>query len=138
MNSGDTLVVTGTASLYVSGNFKMNSGLIYIAPGGSLSLYVAGGTATFSGGGVLNNTGLAANFSYYGLPGNTSIKYAGSSAYIGTINAPEADMTLTGGANFYGAVIVNSFNSKSAGAGLHYDEALSGTSMLKVLAYREL
>ena len=49
-----------------------------------------------------------------------------------------ADFTLTGGANFYGAAIVNTYSSKSAGAGFHFDEALSYRGNFKLLSYKEL
>jgi hypothetical protein len=133
----DPMVVTGNATLYIGGNFTM-SGSIYIAPGASLKIYVAGSTTSISGGGIINGNGNAANLSYYGLPGNTGISYAGGGDFIGTINAPEADFKLTGGASVYGAVIVNSYTSKSSKAGLHYDEALASLGLLKLVSYREL
>src|SRR5262249_17032720 len=102
MNSGDVMVINGTTSLYVTGNFKMNSSTIYIAPTAKLNLYVNGGTTTFAGNGVVNDTGLAANFSYYGTTNNTTIKYSGGSTFTATLYAPEADFTLTGGASFVG------------------------------------
>jgi hypothetical protein len=138
MNGGDVMVVNGTASLYVDGTFKMNSGTIYIAPGAKLNLYVNGSSTTFAGGGVVNDSGLAANFSYYGTTNNTTVKYTGNSVFTATLYAPEADFTLTGGGTFVGAVIVNSFTSKSSGAAMHYDESLSGPGQLKLVSYREL
>jgi hypothetical protein len=138
INSGDVMVIYGIASLYVSGNFKMNSSTVYIAPGAQLNLYVNGSTTTFAGNGVINDTGLAANFSYYGTTNNTTIKYAGGSTFTATLYAPEADFTLTGGASFVGAVIINSYTSKSSNVALHYDESLSGPSLLKLVSYREL
>jgi len=114
------------------------SGFIYIAPGGSLKVYVENSSkSVISGGGVANGTGLAANFSYIGLPTNTQLTYSGSAAFIGTVNAPEAAFTVSGSAGMSGAAIVNTFTS-SGGASVHYDEGLAGLSLLKLLAYREL
>jgi hypothetical protein len=139
INSGDVMVINGTASLYVSGKFSMNGGTtIYIAPGAKLSLWVNGSTTTFTGNGVINDSGLAANLSYYGTTNNTTIKYSGQSTFVATLYAPEADFTLSGGASFIGAVIINSYTSKSSGAAMHYDESLAGPGQLKLLAYREL
>jgi hypothetical protein len=139
INSGNVMVINGTASLYVSGKFSMNGGTtIYIAPGAKLNLWVNGSTTTFTGGGVINDSGLAANLSYYGTTNNTTIKYSGGSTFVATLYAPEADFTLSGGASFIGAVIINSYTSKSSGAAMHYDESLAGPGQLKLLAYREL
>jgi len=131
------MIVTGDASLYIGGDFTV-SGSITIAPGATLKIYVAGGTTTISGGGIVNSTGTAASLSYYGLPGNTTIGYSGGSDFIGTINAPEADFKLTGGSSVVGAVILNSYTSKSSKAAFHYDEALAGVGPLKLVAYKEL
>jgi hypothetical protein len=134
-----SLLVQGTCNLYIGGNFTINAGgSIYIAPGAKLNLYMNGSTTSMGGGGILNASGYAANFSYYGTTNNTTISYSGQSDFIGTINAPEANVTLSGGASFYGAAIVNTYVSKSSGAGLHYDESLGGPGILKLVSYREL
>jgi hypothetical protein len=137
VNNTENMIVQGACNLYVQGDFAVR-GYIYIAPGASLNLYVNGSTATFTGGGIVNATGRAVNFSYYGTTNNTVIKYSGQANFIGTVNAPQADFTISGGATVSGAVIVNSYTSKSAGAALHYDETLSGPSLFKLVAYREL
>ncbi len=138
LSLGGGMWITGNATLYIAGALKMTSSgaNITIAPGASLKLYV-NGTATFAGNDVVNSTGLAANFAFYGLTNCTSIKYTGSSDFIGTVNAPQADFTLTGGANYYGAAIVNSYISKSAGSGFHFDEALAYRGTFKMLSYSE-
>lgn len=122
-SSSRPLIVTGNAIFYVSGNFTISgSGYVQIMPGASLTLYV-GGTATFAGGGIVNSTGLAANFSYFGLNSNTSLTYAGSSTLIGSINAPQANFTQSGSGGMYGAAIANTINI--SGGGMHFDESLA-------------
>jgi hypothetical protein len=139
MGSHDNMVVTGNAALYINGDFSIGAGAyIYIAPGASLTVYVAGATTKMAGGGVINGTGKASSFTYIGLPGNTSIEYSGNSDFIGTINAPSADVKLTGGANFMGAAIVNTYTSKSSNVGFHFDESLINIGPLKLVSYREL
>jgi hypothetical protein len=133
-----SMIVVGNCSLYVAGDFTINgSGQLTIAPNASLTLYVGGNTSV-GGNGIINNAGLASNFAYYGLTNNTNIKITGNFDFIATVNAPEADFVLTGGANFYGAAIVNSYTSKSAGAGFHFDEALSYRGSFTLLSYLEL
>jgi Tfp pilus assembly protein PilX len=132
------MLITGKAILYVPGNVNVSgSAYIYLAPGASFDLYTAGSTTVLSGGGVINGTGLAKNFSYHGLPSNTSITYSGSASFIGTINAPEAAFTISGSAAMVGAAIVNTFND-SGGAAIHYDEGLGGRGQLTMTSYVEL
>jgi hypothetical protein len=122
---GDAMLVTGDATLYVVGNFTTSgSGYVYIAPGATLRLYV-GGTATISGDGVVNGAGNAANFSIFGLPTCTKVVYSGSAQFIGTLYAPQADLTMSGSAAGVGAVISKTA-TLSGGMSFHYDEALGG------------
>ncbi|MDB6067299.1 MAG: hypothetical protein JWR26_3507 [Pedosphaera sp.] len=136
--NGQPVIVTGNATLYVTGNLTVSgSGFIYMAPGSSLTLIVGGTTSTISGGGVVNGTGYASNFSYIGLPTNTSLTYSGSAAFIGTVNAPEADFTISGSAGMSGAAIVNSLTD-SGGSSIHYDESLGSNSIFVMNSYTEL
>ena len=131
------MVITGNATLWVAGDFVvLGSGYVYIAPGASLKLYV-GGTASISGGGVVNGTGLPANFSYFGLPSSKVMNYSGSANFVGTINAPQAAFTISGGTSVYGAVICSTFTS-SGGSGVHYDQGTASKGIMVVTAWREL
>jgi hypothetical protein len=131
------MLVTGKSTLWITGDLTVSgSGYIYIAPGASLTIYV-GGKATVSGGGVVNGTQLPANFSYFGLSSNTQLTYSGSAAFVGTINAPQADCTISGSAGAYGAAIVNSYTS-SGGSGFHYDSALNSGAGYIVTSWTEL
>jgi hypothetical protein len=136
-SSGTPLIITGNATLYVSGDFKISGGgSIIVMPGASLKLY-AGGDVDIGGGGIVNNPGQAANVSLIGLSSCTSIKYSGSPDFIGTINAPQADLTMSGGSEVFGAIIAKSatFNG---GVGLHYDAALAVSGLLVVTGWKEL
>jgi hypothetical protein len=132
------MLVIGNATLYITGDFNINaSGFIAITNGGTLTVYV-GGNTTINGGGVINATGYPTNFVYNGLSTSTSLKYAGGADFIGTVYAPEADFTLTGGAQYFGAAVVNTYTSKSSGAGFHFDESLAYNGNFKLLSYKEL
>jgi len=133
---------TGNAVLYLtktSGGDCLTvggSGYIEITKGASLTLYLAG-TATIGGGGVVNDNGLAENLSIIGLSSCTSLTISGGSAFYGTVNAPQADFTLSASAA-YGAFIVHTFTD-SGGASLHYDSALSdGTGNYIPTSWKEL
>ena len=122
------ILVTGNVTLWVTGDVNIGSGeFIEVAQGASLKLYVSGASAVIGGQGIINDTGYAKNFQYYGLPTNTSIDYKGNSAFTGTINAPQADVKLGGGGttdyDFVGSVVANSV-TLNGHFHIHYDEAL--------------
>src|SRR5205807_2073491 len=125
LSSKDTILVTGKARLYVKGTTSIGAqAAIQIANGAGLEMYAAG-NVSMGGGGVMNGPGYAANFALYGLPTCTSVTYGGNSQFIGTINAPEADVKLSGTSDAIGAVVGASF-TLTGGMGMHYDEALRG------------
>jgi len=131
------MVVAGNAVLIVDGDFTVSgSGFVEIMPGASLILYV-GGKGTISGGGIANDSGLPANLSIIGTDTCSRIDYSGSASFVGTINAPQADFTISGGANGFGAAIVGTFTS-SGGSSFHYDTSLGGGGGYKLVSYREL
>ena len=112
----------------MTGNVNIGSGeFIEVAAGATLKLYVSGASTVIGGQGIVNDTGYAKNFQYYGLPTNTSIDYKGNSTFTGTINAPEADVKLGGGGNsdqdFIGSAVVKSL-TMNGHFHIHYDEAL--------------
>src|ERR1051326_1211909 len=147
ISSSPGMIVTNNATLYVTGTFTISgSGFIYIAPGASLNLYVGTTNAsgnnsiTISGGGVGNGTANAANFSVVGLPSVQTVTYSGSSEFIGTLYAPEADLTMSGSSDGVGAVVANSI-TLSGGMNFHYDECLGlGLGFLRyiVTSWKEL
>jgi len=132
-SSNKKMVVTGNATLYVTSSsstaFSMSgANSIEIAPGASLKLYVSASTASLGGNGVINDSGNASNFAYYGLPSNTNLSLSGNAAFTGTIYAPSAAFTMNGGGtsstnDFTGASITKTvrFNGHY---NFHYDEAL--------------
>lgn len=145
-NSGDYIIpnMSGSASVYVGSNATVR---LYIQSGGvgsvlvagnggytagKLTMYVAASSFSIGGGGAVDG-GRAANLAYYGLPSNTSISLSGNAAFTGTIYAPSADFTMSGGGSssydFVGCGIFRSitFNGHFM---FHFDEALltSGAS----------
>ncbi len=143
-SSGDRsepLIVKGDCTLWVTGNFSIggsahNAGYVYIEPNAKLKLYV-GGAANISGGGIVNGTGSPARFSYLGLPTNKTLRYSGTADFVGTINAPQADFVIGGGASVYGGIICNSFTG-GGGSGVHYDKSMSSGGMFMVTSWREM
>jgi hypothetical protein len=123
------VLIMGDAVLYVTGDFSMTGqSFIQINPGASLKIYVGGASANLGGNGVINNTGSAANFYYYGLDNNTSLSLSGNAAFTGVIYAPNANFSLGGGGNnnydFVGASVSKTV-TMNGHYNFHYDEALS-------------
>jgi hypothetical protein len=117
--------------LYVTSTLSLGTGTeIYLTPGASLTMYVGAASASIGGQGIVNTTGLAKNFTYYGLPTNTSMGVQANATFVGQIYAPEADITIGGGGStpedFSGQIVANSFNLNGHFS-FHYDENL-GTS----------
>jgi hypothetical protein len=138
---GDYFISNLEKSLYVGASARLlvnvkiaiaGTERIYIAPGGRLKLYCSGATASIGGNGVINATGNADNFYYFGLPSNVQLSLGGNSAFVGAIYAPSAHFTLGGGGNnvydFIGASVTRSvkMNGKYR---FHYDEALKNNGM---------
>jgi len=124
--------------LYVTSTLSLGTGTeIYITPGASLTMYVGAASASIGGQGVVNSSGLAKNFTYYGLPTNTSLGMQANASFVGQIYAPEADVTLGGGGStpydFSGQIVANSFNLNGHYS-FHYDESL-GTSGSAIIGY---
>ena len=127
LRNSDTLTIaSGTVRLYVTGNTTTSGqAKIVIKSGASLQIYAAG-SMSIAGQGVLNETGLASNNQFYGLPSSTSWDISGNGLWSGTIYAPEADLKMSGGGSSGDAsgAIVSSTFTLSGGSKFHYDESL--------------
>jgi hypothetical protein len=136
LTSGQDMYIAGNARLYVSGATTLD-GTITIAPGGSLELFMGG---NFDCKGAINNPGVAKDLSLVGLSTCTIVNYNGGAKFVGTMNAPRANITINGGAGFYGAAIGNIIKL-TGGQHLHYDESLKGNpneGRYLAAAYQEL
>jgi hypothetical protein len=134
--AGQSLGIFGPCTLWVSNLTVSTTGFIYLAPNASLTLYVSG-TMDVSGGGIVNMSGYSANLTVYGLPTCSKITYSGSASFVGTVDAPEADITYSGTAAAYGSFTGNSFND-SGGAAVHYDQSLGAAASLIAATWNEL
>lgn len=128
LTGSQKLLVRGNATLIVNRTIDL-SGLssIIIAEGASLDLYMNGESATIAGKGVVNKTGNALNFQYWGTKNNKSIKLSGNAGFIGTIYALNAALQLGGGGSdiidFVGAGVADSI-TMNGHYRFHYDENL--------------
>jgi hypothetical protein len=128
---GAPLYVSGSNVLYVAGDVTIGSGSqIYIAPGATLTMYVAGANVNISGNGVVNDTGFAGSFNFYGLPTNTAVDFGSNANFCGSIYAPEAYFSLGGGGSttydFVGKAFAQTLKMNGH-YNFHFDESLRVT-----------
>jgi hypothetical protein len=112
--------------IWVTGDFKtQGSGYIQQDPNIQVTYYIAG-DITISGSAYQNNSGYAANLiiNAIGGPGSKLTVSSGTTSFTGAIDAPNYDATISGGADFSGALIGNSLTI-SGGSSFHYDEDLA-------------
>lgn len=128
LNGTKVMLVTNHCRLYIPGDVALTgNALIRIAPNSSLKVYV-GGSASFGGNGIINQSGCATNLYYYGLPSNTSLSISGNGAFIGAIYAPSAAFVMNGGGSsstndFIGASVSKTVRMNGH-FNFHYDELL--------------
>lgn len=114
--AGSTLIMDSTGGADITGNGAVTLGtnanfIGYF--GGKLSLT---GNAFVGGGNATNTT-------IYGSPDLDSITVTGNGNFVGTIYAPDTDITGTGGATVIGAIVGNSMKT-TGNFNVHYDESL--------------
>ena len=118
------------AQVYLTDSVSLTSKMqIRIIPEANrLTLYMAGSQFKLGGSGVLNETGSAGSFLYFGLPTNTDIVLSGNASFVGAIYANHADFTLGGGGSdsydFIGASVTKSVKMNGH-FNFHYDENLA-------------
>jgi hypothetical protein len=130
LGPNDRITITTNASTHISG---------------SLAMYVTATDATVGGDGIVNETGLAKNFQYYGLPQNATLSFGANASFIGIIYAPSVVFTLGGGGNnttndFCGQCVTKS-TSMNGHFNFHYDEGISlnnGGGVFNVISWDEL
>ena len=128
---GSLYVAAPNVQVYLTGSIKFQTGMeIYVAPGASLAMYVAGPSASIGGQGVVNATGLAQDFTLYGLPTCTSAGLQGNATFTGVIDTPEAFVSIGGGGSstndFAGQIIAQSCKV-NGNFQIHYDQSLGGS-----------
>jgi hypothetical protein len=125
LSSSQKILVTGDVILKVNGDLLMTgSSAIEIAPTGQLQMFVSGNNASIGGNGIINQSTDAWRFTYYGTKSNTKVSFSGTSAFYGVIYAPQAELTLAGGALIYGGTVSKTIKA-TGGFTLHYDQCLS-------------
>ena len=101
----DKMLITGNARIYVTGAFNMTgSSKIIILNGASLKFYF-GGDVKLAGNGIQNQNSDATKLEMLGLPTCENIAISGNGSFVGSLYAPNADITLNGNGNNYIKII---------------------------------
>ncbi len=141
----DVLTLTANVDVIVTGSVAVAGNAYFsIGASGSMGLYVAGNVA-LAGNGLVNNSPTAGNATIWGTVatgGTQTVSLAGNGAFIGTVYAPNANLSMTGNGAVSGAVIANQITIGGNG-NFHYDVKLgtletSVDTSFRVTAWSEL
>jgi hypothetical protein len=147
-NYGDIKLTSNNNLTLASGTYNINSisisGQATLTITGAVTLNVVGSGVNvpidLEGGSVTNNSKIASNLQI-NYAGTSTLKIAGGSATYLTVDAPNANVQLTGNTDIYGA-IVGSTISDTGGAAFHYDRntksPVPSNSYYSLVSFREL
>lgn len=129
--TGDTIIFNSGTYYFTSANIK---GTVIIPSGADVVIYVDG--IWDSGGGCLVNASGSAQSLLIHTTGS-EFTIAGGSQVVAAVYAPYALVKVTGGSDFFGSLIGNSFYN-GGGTSLHFDEALLRQGERQYLAGYEI
>jgi hypothetical protein len=146
VNAGATLTLLG--GTYFFSDFALRAGAVLVIAG-PCKVYTTGSFDL--SGGTLSNPGTPGDFQVYSAPYalptgyppiKNEIKLAGSPTCAAAIYAPDTDMTIAGGSDFFGAIVARQVTVQG-NPYFHYDIALEGIRVdkagtLERLYWREL
>ncbi len=139
VSGGKNLILGAPPTQYYFSSVTLSGGsTLTLSTGGQhVDIYVDG-TATLSGGGIINTNAKAPELSLWGCgtPGSTTTwtLSGGSGAYY-TVYAPNHPIVISGSSSFYGALVGNGITA-SGGSKFHYDEALMEMPSSKLAVVR--
>ncbi len=135
VSGGKTATITGSGpvKLYIEGNMTLSGGSrLLVSSGINLTIYIGGdlskGDLSISGGGIVNLNGDPTTLTIYSSANNGKVDISGDSAFYGLVYAPLANVTMSGGSDFFGAVRGKTVTQSSGSGRFHYDEAVGGGS----------
>lgn len=117
VGSGGTAILNTGTYFFTSVSMQ---GQMQVASGAEVRIYVTGDWDS-SGGNLINQDGIPANLRIFST--GTSMRISGGSQVCAALFAPYADVTVTGGSEFYGAAVANRYYN-GGGTSFHFDEAL--------------
>jgi hypothetical protein len=129
LTSNAKIIITGDVTLYVTGDFSMQSNTqLEIAEGASLTLFLGSSFEQSSNTQINNLTKKPSNCVVLGTDSfNGQMQWNSNTQFWGAVYVPEANVDFNSNADFFGAIVGRSVNSISSNARIHYDVALSKT-----------
>jgi hypothetical protein len=129
VNAGAVLHLN--AGTYVVNSLTMNGNSTIVVDSGPVTFQVAGvgqsTPITITGQGLVNTTYRPTDLQFvYG--GTGEVKLAGGDSTAALVYAPRATASISGGADLWGAIVVNKLTG-TGGAAIHYDRRLSTSAM---------
>ena len=125
LQSNSKVTITADITLYISGEFSMESNTqLEIAEGVTLTIYLSG-TFTQNSNSQINNLSQdPAKLQIYGTENFTlTMTWNSNSSFYGAVYVPDATVHYDSNADFFGSVIAD-YVEIDSNAGLHYDLAL--------------
>jgi len=126
LDSNAIVTITGEVTLYVNGDFSMNSNTqIVIAEGASFELVMGNGVFNQSSNSIITNVSQDPRaMAILGTSDFHQMNWRSNSHYYGVVYVPEATIDYSANADCFGSIVCNVI-SMSSNAGIHYDESLA-------------
>ena len=132
LSTGGSSVIHLKAGTYVVNSVTMAGNSKIVVDSGPVIVKVAGvdqtTPITITGQGLVNDTFKPTDFQFI-YAGTGNIKLAGGDQTSALFYAPNASAAITGGADLYGAIVVNKL-TETGGAAIHYDRRLSTSAIM--------
>jgi hypothetical protein len=117
-------------NIWVTGKMSVSAnGYIEQQPGVHVQIFCED-DIELGGGGVVNQSNVAANLQVFGITpesGTPKVTVSGNAGFTGVLNAPEFPLEISSNGTFAGAVIAKTIKLSGSGD-FHYDEALANFS----------
>jgi hypothetical protein len=116
---------SGTTALRIG-----SSGQLYVAWNSTLTVYTDGNIDFTGANGLSNSNNTSTSFVIYGTnatPGGQSFNLTAQSQWIGSVNAPNADVTWTGWNQWLGSIVAHNVTFNNS-CGFVYDTAMAAAS----------
>ncbi len=132
MGQNSELTINGHIRMIVSGDVDLSN--VVINAGSTLTIYVGGDLGHNQGSNTINNANPeSGSFAVYGTQSEADIaggdarqeiSIHGGAGMTAVVYAPNANLTISGNANFNGAAVANQI-TLNGGVQFHYDEGLA-------------
>ena len=127
LDNNSKVTIVANVTLYITGEFSMNSNTkLEIADGSSATIYLGGSFVQDSNAQFDNVSKDPSKLTLFGTDGfNGQMEWHSDQGFWGAIYVPRADVICPSNTDFYGSMIANSIDINSNGK-IHYDESLGG------------